>query len=196
MTLNLLSRYDDLQSYAELIQRGGKEEMEIKPKALMSSMALAMTLAQPVTAMSADLVEYYDNGYLTEKSVEALRIEQKRVKAISVYEYAIPIAALQKWHKALVKEATYGDWLLYDTYEQKAPILTANGTTPYTMTYVDLNESPYYIEIPAGRIGGLVLDIYQRPTTDLGVLGPDQGKGGKYLLLGPGQEAPANHDAD
>ncbi len=28
MTLNLLSRYNDLQSYAELIQRGGKEEME------------------------------------------------------------------------------------------------------------------------------------------------------------------------
>ncbi len=63
MTLNLLSRYDDLQSYAELIQRGGKEKIEIKLKALMSSMALAMTLAQPVTAMSADLVEYYDNGY-------------------------------------------------------------------------------------------------------------------------------------
>lgn len=175
---------------------GGERTMKIKLKALLGSMALAMALAQPVTAMSADLVEYYDNGYLTEKSVEALRIEQKRVKAISVYEYAIPIASIQKWHKAFVKEANYGDWLLYDNYAQKAPILTANGTTPYTITYVDLNESPYYIEIPAGRIGGLVLDIYQRPTADLGVLGPDQGKGGNYLLLGPDQEAPANHDAD
>ena len=136
--------------------------MKIKLKALMSSMVLAMTLGQPGTAMSADLVEYYDNGYLTEQSVEELRIEQKRVKAISVYEYAIPIASIEKWHKAFVKEANYGDWLLYDTYEQKAPILTANGTTPYTITYVDLNESLYYIEIPAGRIGGLVLDIYQR----------------------------------
>ena len=56
--------------------------MKIKLKALLGSMALAMALAQPVTAMSADLVEYYDNGYLTGKSVEALRIEQKRVKAI------------------------------------------------------------------------------------------------------------------
>ena len=85
--------------------------------------------------------------------------------------------------------------MFYDTLAQKLPILTANETTPYTLTYVDLSESSYFIEIPAGRIGGLLLDIYQRPQADLGVLGPDQGKGGKYLLVGPGQELPESHDA-
>ena len=64
------------------------------------------------------------------------------------------------------------------------------------MTYVDLAESPYYVEIPAGPIGGMVIDIYQTPQADLGVLGPDQGKGGKYLLVGPESEVPADHDAD
>ncbi len=32
------------------------------------------------------------------------------------------------------------------------------------------------------------MDFWQRPLTDFGVLGPDQGKGGKYLFVGPGQE--------
>jgi hypothetical protein len=52
------------------------------------------------------------------------------------------------------------------------------------------------MEIPAGPIGGLINSIYQTPEADLGVLGPDKGKGGKYLVVGPESEIPANHDAD
>jgi hypothetical protein len=33
---------------------------------------------------------------------------------------------------------------------------------------------------------GLLDDFWQRPLTDVGLVGPDQGKGGKYLLLPPG----------
>jgi hypothetical protein len=34
-------------------------------------------------------------------------------------------------------------------------------------------------------------DLWQRPVTGLGLFGPDKGRGGKYLLLDPGQETPA-----
>lgn len=139
---------------------------------------------------------YYESGYLEEESVERLRDAQGLIQATAAYEFAIPIAGYAAWWKGFRAEAEYGDWVLYDNYEQKAPILTSNITTPYTVTYVDLSESPYYIEIPPGRIGGLVLDIYQRPQADLGVLGPDQGRGGTYLLVGPGQQSPAGHTAD
>ncbi len=37
-------------------------------------------------------IEYYDNGYLTEESVEKLRKEQYAIKAIAAYEFALPIA--------------------------------------------------------------------------------------------------------
>jgi hypothetical protein len=33
----------------------------------------------------------------------------------------------------------------------------------------------------------MVDDAWQRPVTDLGLPGPDRGKGGKYLIVGPGQ---------
>jgi hypothetical protein len=36
----------------------------------------------------------------------------------------------------------------------------------------------------------LVDDLWQRPVTDLGLPGPDKGQGGKFLVLGPGQETP------
>ena len=141
-------------------------------------------------------VDYYGNGYLKEDSVERLRVTQIEIQATAAYEFSIPIAGYMKWHQGFLSEANYGDWVFYDIYAQKVPILTANITTPYTVTYIDLRKSAYYIEIPAGRIGGLVLDIYERPQADLGILGPDKGKGGKYLIAGPGQEVPKGHDAD
>lgn len=147
---------------------------------------------RPVTSTE---IEYHPNGYLTEASVETLRQEQMEIKAVSAYEFALPIVGIQKWHLGFLEESNHGDWLFYDNLSQKIPILTANQTTPYTITYLDLAVSPYYLELPAGRIGGLVLDIYQRPQADLGVLGPDEGKGGKYLLVGPGQQEPQGHDA-
>jgi hypothetical protein len=50
--------------------------------------------------------------------------------------------------------------------------------------------------VPAGPVGGLVNDGQMRSVVDLGLAGPDKGKGGKYLILGPGVEKPAKTTAD
>ena len=142
------------------------------------------------------LVQFEDNGYLVPSTIEPIRDEQMRIKAVSAYEYALPIVGIEQWHKGFLQQAEYGDWLLYENRLTKVPIITANTTTPYVMSYVDLSEANYYIEIPAGPLGGVIQDIYQSPQSDLGVVGPDKGKGGKYLLVGPESEMPANHDAD
>jgi hypothetical protein len=166
---------------------------------ILASFGLACTdsskTVDATPEQSDNSVKYLPNGYLTPESVETLRTEQFLIKAVTAYELAIPIVGVERWHQGFLTEAEHGDWVFYDNLSQKVPILTANQTTPYTVSYVDLAISPYYIEIPAGRIGGLVLDIYQRPQADLGILGPDKGKGGKYLLVGPGQEVPEGHDA-
>ena len=66
---------------------------------------------------------------------------------------------------------------------------TPNYTTPYIATFIDLEKSgPTVIEIPAGLMAGMILDGWQRVLADLGVVGPDQGTGGKYLVLPPGHE--------
>jgi len=172
-------------------------------KKLLLSMGLSILVATTGFAANEEAgsfasidVEYYDNGYLKEESVERLRVTQIEIQATTAYEFSLPIANYAKWQQGVLSEANYGDWVFYDTYAQKVPIITANSTTPYTATYIDLRESAYYVDIPAGRIGGLVLDIYERPQADLGILGPDEGKGGKYLIVGPGQEVPKGHDAD
>ena len=72
--------------------------------------------------------------------------------------------------------------------------LTANATTPYTWIWIDLHAGPLVVEVPP-RTLGMIDDFWFRYVTDIGIVGPDQGKGGKYLLLPPGYkgEAPAGY---
>jgi hypothetical protein len=63
---------------------------------------------------------------------------------------------------------------------------TANQDTPYGAAIVDISKEPYVIEIPAGPFMGLVNDHHQRWIADMGIPGPDAGKGGKYLIVPPG----------
>jgi hypothetical protein len=58
------------------------------------------------------------------------------------------------------------------------------------MAFPNLEETgPLVFEIPAGPTAGGLLDFWQRPFADLGQTGPDQGKGARYLILGPGHDA-------
>jgi hypothetical protein len=59
---------------------------------------------------------------------------------------------------------------------------------------MDLGFPHTVVEVPAGPTAGLVDDLWQRPVTDMGLPGPDAGRGGKYLLLGPGQVVPVGAD--
>jgi hypothetical protein len=63
--------------------------------------------------------------------------------------------------------------------------LTANDNTPYTWFWVDLRDGPLVIEAPP-KVLGLVDDIWYHWNGDIGITGPDKGKGGKYLLVPPG----------
>jgi hypothetical protein len=63
--------------------------------------------------------------------------------------------------------------------------LTANATTPYTWIWLNLHDGPLVAEVPP-RTLGMIDDFWFRYVTDIGIVGPDRGKGGKYLLLPPG----------
>jgi hypothetical protein len=55
----------------------------------------------------------------------------------------------------------------------------------YGLAFLDLKDGPVVFEA-APQMQGLLDDFWHRPITDVGLAGPDQGKGGKYLLLPPG----------
>ena len=50
---------------------------------------------------------------------------------------------------------------------------------------LDTHDGPLVLEVPP-RVLGLINDVWGRYVVDVGNAGPDQGQGGKYLLLPPG----------
>jgi hypothetical protein len=73
--------------------------------------------------------------------------------------------------------------------------LTGNTDTVYGSAFFNLQQTgPLVIEVPAGLGPGTINDAYFRFVADTGGPGPDKGKGGKYLILGPDDKEPANTD--
>ncbi|NTG16341.1 DUF1254 domain-containing protein [Agrobacterium rhizogenes] len=69
--------------------------------------------------------------------------------------------------------------------DARSLFLTANTTTVYVFFCVDLTNGPVVAQVPPGVLGP-VDDAYFRYVTDVGIIGPDRGKGGKYLFVPPG----------
>jgi hypothetical protein len=69
-----------------------------------------------------------------------------------------------------------------DLADARSLLLTPNSTTMYAMMEIDVKDGPVVAEVPPGVLGP-VDDAYFRFVTDIGLTGPDQGKGGKYLFM-------------
>jgi hypothetical protein len=151
-----------------------------------------MTTAEVIDTRIGKLSFTHDfaNGYPTDETVEKLFDERDFQRACQLYLWALPLVGFAEFqHEA---KSVFGagdtDVVLYTTYADKLGMLTANATTPYIISMPDLSiTGPLVIDMPRGATAGLVDDFWQRPVTDLGQPGPDQGKGAKYLIVGPGQ---------
>jgi hypothetical protein len=82
--------------------------------------------------------------------------------------------------------------------DAKTLITTPNSDVIYAMSYVDVGkDGPLVFEAPP-QMQGILLDFWQRPIPvdggeyfgDVGIFGPDQAKGGKFLILPPGYKDP------
>lgn len=77
--------------------------------------------------------------------------------------------------------------LFEELMDSKALFLTANTTSVYMFSWLDLGDEPMVIETPPNVLG-FINDHWFRYVIDFGNLGPDEGKGGKFLVLPPGYE--------
>src|SRR5262245_48188555 len=66
--------------------------------------------------------------------------------------------------------------------DARSLFLTPNSTTVYAFMCIDVKDGPVVVQVPPGVLGPAD-DAYFRFVTDVGLTGPDQGKGGKYLFV-------------
>jgi len=129
-----------------------------------------------------------ENGFPTEETARKLYDEIDFGRATQAFIWALPAVGFHCLHLAHLKifGAKDGEIVVYRDLKDKAGMLTPNLTTVYIMSFWNLaDKGPLVVEVPPGLTAGGLIDIWQRPISDIGQTGPDKGQGGKYLILPP-----------
>ena len=130
----------------------------------------------------------FHNGAPDDATVKLVYDQLDFSRGVQAFFDGIPAtsvrAACNGFDKAGIK-ANAGFGMAEDLLDARSLFLTANTTTVYTFACLDLRDGPIVLEVPAGVLGP-VDDAYFRWVTDVGLTGPDAGKGGKYLFVPPG----------
>jgi hypothetical protein len=133
-------------------------------------------------------LEFFD-GTPTGNTVRAVYDNLDRSRGLGVYLdntgavsiYSVLAALAEQGADKPNKIALFGQLM-----DSQTLVVTANTSTLYAYSGTDLaNDGPTVIEVPPGMLGFLD-DGWQRFVGNIGVTGPDKGKGGKYLVLPPG----------
>jgi hypothetical protein len=139
----------------------------------------------------------FAEGRPTKETAQTLRDELLFQRATQIYLWAMPL--INTLGMQVGSEKTFGaGYNVLPIWKQrldaKTLVTTPNSDLLYAMSYVDLGkDGPLVMEAPVD-LQGILLDYWQRPIPvdggkffgDVGLFGPDAGKGGKFLMLPPG----------
>jgi len=139
----------------------------------------------------------FEQNRPTLETANALRDELAFQQATQAYLWALPLINTlgMKFGSEEVFGAGYNILPVWkERLDTKTLVTTPNSDVIYAMSYVDMSDTgPIVFEAPP-NLQGILLDFWQRPIPvdggkflgDVGLPGPDAGKGGKFLVLPPG----------
>ena len=158
-----------------------------KPKYAADVPDFLLTPDKVETDLLGDL-EFFD-GMPSESTVQKSFDFLDLSRGVETFLNGMPATSIYAMLEGL-KEAGLkpGDLGIFgELMDARTLFLTAQSTTPYAFAEVDLKNGPVVVEIPGPVLGSLD-DAFFRFVSDVGLTGPDQGKGGKYLFIGPDYE--------
>lgn len=158
-----------------------------KPKYSADVPKFLLTPDKVKTEFLGDL-EFFD-GMPSESTVKKAYDFLDLSRGVEAFLNGMPAASLYAMLEGL-KDAGLepGDvGITENLMDARSLFLTAQTTTPYITGEIDLKNGPVVIDIRVPVLGA-VDDAFFRFVSDVGLTGPDQGKGGKYLFVGPDYE--------
>ena len=135
----------------------------------------------------------------TKETTQTLKDELFFQRATQTYLWAMPL--INTLGMKYGSEKIFGEGynvlpIWKKRLDAKTQVTTPNSDVIYAMSYFDMaKDGPMVFEAPP-MLQGILLDFWQRPIPvdggkyagDVGLAGPDAGKGGKFLILPPGYE--------
>jgi hypothetical protein len=166
--------------------------METLMSPLQRSKKYKMTTDIPASITTPDVVEtslgtmrFFD-GFPDAATVRKVYDNLDFQRGVQAFLTAIPAASAYSFREGLRSFGPFNQTVLIteSLLDAHSLILTGNTETVYNTTWFSTKDGPLVIEIPPGVLG-VIDDAWFRFVTDVGILGPDKGNGGKFLLLPP-----------
>jgi hypothetical protein len=177
---------------------------------IITAACLLLLLAAPVWAREVQMPKYsadvpswittpdtvktrigtlkFHYGIPDQKTVETLYDQLDFSRGIEAFLTGMPATSVYAlcdgFSQAGIK-LNHGIGITEHLMDAHSLFLTANTTTVYVFFCVDLKRGPMAVQVPP-RVLGPVDDGFFRWVADVGVTGPDKGKGGRYLFIPPG----------
>ncbi len=138
----------------------------------------------------------YQHQTLSKPSAEELHRRMALARASELVVWSMPVASFYQAFEAQQENLNVGsEDLAIGLYQGPDAVrtwLTANVTTPYTVTVFDLSGTgPLVFEIPEGGVYGVCNNAWQEPIKEI-----DSGRAEKLLIVGPGQDHPEDFDGE
>jgi len=137
-------------------------------------------------------LEFFD-GYPTDATVQKVYDNLDLLRGVEVFLNFCPSASIYaiKEGSAAAGAGEPNQILIFeDLMDSKSIYLTGNTDTVYALTFLDLKKyGPTVVEVPPNVLGTLN-DMLFRYIVDMGRTGPDQSRGGRYLILPPDYDGP------
>jgi hypothetical protein len=152
-------------------------------KAELESISIPNSVDTPIGEL-----KFFD-GVPSDTTIDKLYDNLDRMRGVEVFLDNVGAVSMNSVRKGLAGAGAEGAnkiAVFEQLMDSQTLVVTANTSTLYAYTYTDLTgDGPTVIEVPP-RMLGFLNDGWQRFVGNMGVTGPDKGKGGKYLVLPPG----------
>ena len=146
----------------------------------MATKTSGFTTPDSVNTRIGDLT--FERGFPTEETKRKVFDEIDYQRAVQAYLWGYPAVSFESIRLAAIQHlgADFHDVLIADKFADPGGLwLTANNSTIYALTNVDLGKSgPVVVDVPPGLVVGLIDDFWQRCIADVGLPGPDGDKVG------------------
>jgi hypothetical protein len=160
---------------------------------------MKMTTPIPAEITTPDVVESrigtlrFNDGFPTDETVQKVYDNLAFQRGVEAFLAAMPGGSAEAFRQGLASIGVNDNQsvaLFEDLMDSKSLFLTGNTESIYGLAWVDLKDGPLVFEVPPNVLG-FIDDHWFQYVADFGRVGPDKGKGGKYLLLPPGYKGEA-----
>lgn len=152
-----------------------------------ASVLLSATILT-TTALAQDTAPAYkfEQGYPTMETSTKAQDDADLQRALTAYRFWYPSVSVEGIFNGNRSVGADDNGALAGAAAGPRQVgFTLNSDTPYGSATLDVSKGPIVIDLPPGAYIGLVNDHNQGWVLDMGLPGPDAGKGGKHLIVGP-----------